>query len=65
MVVVERLAVDGVLGVVHPDLTDGRQFEKTFRDDCRIVAGESGAMYSFKNEGEMDHLRPIRNAWER
>jgi DNA repair protein RadC len=33
--------------------------------DHIVVAGESGAMYSFKNEGEMDHLRPIRNAWER
>ena len=33
--------------------------------DHIVVAGESGAMYSFKNEGEMDHLKPIRNAWER
>lgn len=33
--------------------------------DHIVVAGESGSMYSFKNEGEMDHLRPIRNAWER
>lgn len=33
--------------------------------DHIVVAGESGAMYSFKNEGEMDHLRPIRNTWER
>lgn len=33
--------------------------------DHIVVAGESGDMYSFKNEGEMDHLRPIRNAWER
>ena len=33
--------------------------------DHIVVAGESGSMYSFKNEGEMDHLRPIRNSWER
>jgi len=33
--------------------------------DHIVVAGESGAMYSFRNEGEMDHLRPNRNVWER
>ena len=33
--------------------------------DHIIIAGESGRMYSFKSEGELDHLRPSREAWER
>ena len=50
MVVVERFAVDGVLGVVHPDLTDGRQFQQAFLDHRRVVAGEAGAV------GAEEHL---------
>ena len=33
--------------------------------DHIIIAGESGRMYSFKSEGELDHLRPSREVWER
>ena len=33
--------------------------------DHIIVAGESGRMYSFKSEGELDHLRLSREVWER
>ena len=33
--------------------------------DHIIIAGETGAMYSFKTEGLLDHLRPVRTAWER
>ena len=33
--------------------------------DHIIIAGETGAMYSFKSEGLLDQLRPVRAAWER
>jgi DNA repair protein RadC len=33
--------------------------------DHIIVAGETGKMYSFKTEGELDRLRPPRDVWER
>ena len=33
--------------------------------DHIIIAGESGSMYRFKSEGELDHLRPSREVWER
>ena len=33
--------------------------------DHIIVAGDKAQMYSFKQEGMLDHLRPSREAWER
>ena len=33
--------------------------------DHIIIAGETGAMYSFKSEGLLDQLRPAREAWVR
>ena len=33
--------------------------------DHIIIAGETGKMYSFKSEGELDRLRPPREVWER
>ena len=33
--------------------------------DHIIVAGETGDIYSFKSEGMLDQLRPVRAAWER
>lgn len=33
--------------------------------DHIIIAGETGKMYSFKSEGELDRLRPAREVWER
>ena len=33
--------------------------------DHIIVAGETGDIYSFKSEGLLDQLRPLRAAWER
>ena len=33
--------------------------------DHIIVAGETGATYSFKSDGLLDHLRPQRAVWER
>lgn len=33
--------------------------------DHIIVSGDKGQMYSFKQEGMLDHLRPSREAWER
>lgn len=33
--------------------------------DHIIVAGETGDIYSFKNEGLLDQLRPPRAVWER
>ena len=33
--------------------------------DHIIIAGETGAMYSFKSEGLLDQLRPAREAWAR
>ena len=33
--------------------------------DHIIVAGDKAAMYSFKQDGMLDHLRPSREVWER
>lgn len=33
--------------------------------DHIIIAGETGKMYSFKSEGELDRLRPPREVWDR
>ena len=33
--------------------------------DHIIIAGETGRMYSFKTEGELDRLRPPRDVWDR
>lgn len=33
--------------------------------DHIIVAGDKAQMYSFKQEGMLDHLRPSREIWER
>ena len=33
--------------------------------DHIVIAGETGKMYSFKSEGELDRLRPAREVWER
>ena len=33
--------------------------------DHIIIAGETGKMYSFKSEGELERLRPPREVWER
>ena len=33
--------------------------------DHIIIAGETGDIYSFKNEGLLDRLRPAREVWER
>lgn len=33
--------------------------------DHIIVAGDKAQMYSFKQEGMLDHLRPSREVWER
>ena len=33
--------------------------------DHIIIAGETGAMYSFKSEGLLDQLRPAREVWVR
>ena len=33
--------------------------------DHIIIAGETGRIYSFKSEGELDRLRPTRDAWDR
>ena len=33
--------------------------------DHVIVAGETGEIYSFKSDGLLDQLRPVRSVWER
>ena len=33
--------------------------------DHIIIGGETGDMYSFKGDGLLDQLRPVRAAWER
>ena len=38
MVVVQRLAINGVSRMFHPHLTDGGQFEQTFVDDILLRA---------------------------
>ena len=33
--------------------------------DHIIIGGETGDMYSFKSDGLLDQLRPVRAVWER
>ena len=51
MIIIERFTLDGILGVVHPNLTKRREFEQSLHNLCVVVGGVTKMREEFLPRG--------------
>ena len=50
MIIIKRFTLDGILGVVHPNLTKRREFEQSLHNLCVVVGGVTQMREEFLQE---------------
>ena len=51
MIIIKRFTFDGILGVVHPNLTKCREFEQSLHNLCVVVGGVTEMREEFLPRG--------------